>query len=345
MGRLLTILAAGAISCGLLETAAAQTFVPGSGPAWYGSLGTILLNRENPEYDVIARGAIAQTTPVYTTSGADFDADFGYDLTFGRRFTGDWGVEARYFNVKMDTTLPTILTNLGAVTAFNNNDPLSGLGIGGNVFAGGTYASRLQSVEFNARRQATENVGILYGFRYLELAEELSLQYELAPGQGLQLIDRQHIGGRNEMFGGQLGLDALLLLRDWFSVTSFGKAGLYYNAAHARAGDQFGNPLPFSTRQSAGQDDEAAFVTETGIKLNVQLTSRLSWQTGYNVLYLGGVALASDQIAVSDPDLRSTIVGVQGPIVNSAVDTSHLWLHGMTMSLAWAWSGLIGRLI
>ena len=333
MRHFFTALTVGAIFCGLIQTAAAQTFVPGSGPGWYGSLGTIMLNRENPEYDVLSINPFTNA-PIYTTALVDFDTDFGYDLTFGRRFAGGGGLEARYFNVKMDTTLPTVFSPVGAATPYNHGITAAQIGVLGPTFISSTYTSRLQSVELNARLPATQNIDFLYGIRYLELAEELGLQYE--PAGFPQDVFGQHIGARNEMFGSQFGLDALLFQGSWFSVKTFGKSGLYYNAAHGRVGNTSGNPVTF-TRQSAGQDDEISFVSEGGLNLNLQLTRRLSFQTGYNLMYLGNVALASDQVAFGNPTNDGTVVGVVGPLIPTGVDTSHLWLHGVTMGMSWVW--------
>jgi hypothetical protein len=98
----------------------------------------------------------------------------------------------------------------------------------------------------------------------------------------------------------------------------------------------FGNPVTF-TRQSAGQDDEISFVTEAGLNLNLQLTRRLSFQTGYNIMHLGNVAPASDQVAFGNPNNDNTIFGAVGPVVPTAVDTSRLWLQGVTMGMSWVW--------
>jgi len=66
---------------------------------------------------------------------------------------------------------------------------------------------------------------------------------------------------------------------------------------------------------------------------------RLGQSVGaHNVMWMGGVALASGQIAVSDPTAGGTL-NAQGvnPRTNSGVDTSELLLHGMSLGPTYAW--------
>lgn len=328
MRRFLSSLAFALFFVGLVQPAAAQTYVPGTEATWYGSVGTIMLTRENPESRLIATDFFRADTG-YNTSVVDFDPQFGYDTTIGRRLGDGFGVEARYFEVNMGTNLPTFFDANGLFTAFNNNTNTLGFS-GLNVVAQGKYKSELQSFELNLRQQVTSNIGMLYGFRYFELAEELKLNYT---SPGIPGETDQSIRGRNEMFGGQLGFDALLLERDWWSVTTFAKSGLYYNDAHSRVNQNFINT---TANSSAGNDDELAFAVEAGLKFNVLLTRRLSLQTGYNVMWLDGVALASNQIAGSDPAGFGVAPGVN-PTVPAPVDTTQLFLHGMTLGLTYAW--------
>ena len=80
MRRFLSSIAFALFCVGLVQPAGAQTYVPGTEATWYGSVGTIMLTRENPEAAVIAKSF---GVPVLTTAAVDFDPQFGYDTTIG----------------------------------------------------------------------------------------------------------------------------------------------------------------------------------------------------------------------------------------------------------------------
>jgi hypothetical protein len=227
----------------------------------------------------------------------DFGFDFepGYDVSLMRHSVLGtcWDIEGRYFGVDgWDSSVPTITSPNGGVIQFV--EPI------GNVFfpaeINASYNSELHSAELNARRQVRNWLQFLVGVRYLELNEQsLTITQDIGPGLNLATTDNSAV---NRLWGAQLGADALLLQRNRFSVEGIMKAGIFANSASNST--SISQPTgPFFN--SAAQTDHTAFVGEVGVTGLYQFTSCLSVRASYQMLWLEGTALASDQISVSDP--------------------------------------------
>ena len=155
------------------------------------------------------------------------------------------------------------------------------------------YASRLQDVEINARRSLSESLTLLAGVRYLDLDDHIEVR-QLTFG-GADPI--QHLAGLNSMVGFQIGTDNVLLRRGGFSLDTGLKAGIYDNFARNRL--SYDSPL-FNLHAATGAAaSHAAFCGEIALTLAYDLTEHLSVRGGYQLLWLDGVALASQQPAVN----------------------------------------------
>lgn len=316
--------------CGFVQTAEAQqTFVPGTGDAWYGYTGTIMLTREDPRNVQLGVGA-GNADLGFNASRFDFGPKFGYETVVGRRFDDGNGFEGRFFDVNLGTGSPNFTG--GGNTIFTPFITPNGVTGPTPVTAAAGYVSSLKNLELNYRGQVTQAIGLISGFRYIDLGEELQLTYTNLSGA----INSQQIRSKNEMWGGQLGLDALLYSGDRLSLSTFGKTGIFYNEASNSVYKNFRSGATNTINSARGSDDEFSYMFESGLNANVQMTRRLSFQAGYNIMWINGVALASDQIAVSNPTGGGTAQGVN-PTQTSQVDTTSLFLHGMTLGLTYAW--------
>lgn len=101
----------------------------------------------------------------------------------------------------------------------------------------------------------------------------------------------------NRLYGVQCGADALLWDRGGpLTVDLIGKAGIYGNRA---SHDSFYSTgvvtLPAGDKASA-----TAFLGEMSLAATYRLTERVSLTGGYRLLWIDGVALATDQVADSN---------------------------------------------
>lgn len=158
------------------------------------------------------------------------------------------------------------------------------------------YTSKLHSAEVNLRRQQSERLSTLTGFRFVQLNEELLNTVVGFPFPASDVY--------NNLYGFQVGgqytlWDCCGLLR----ITTGGKAGIYYNDADV---DNVLFVVPFS-----GSKDYMSFVGEYDITASLQLTERCSLRCGYECLWLDGVAQVGGQagnIAIGNGmDMSSTV--------------------------------------
>lgn len=269
----------------------------GCDPRWTVRAGALWLHRSAPDSAVLVTDGIL-VTPLLNANQFRFDFAPGFELDAIRHNVRDsgWDLQARFFDVQnMNASTPTVFSPTGAFVSY-------AVPLGNNFFPNtisGSYNSSLLSTELNARRQAgPEWLTVLAGFRYLRLSENGATILEDI-GPGLNLATHQ-IGSTNDMFGAQLGAEVDLLSKGRFSVNTFGKAGLCANH-NSNSVVISQSAFPGFTFNSADSSTNAAFVGELGFVGAYRITKSLSLRGTYQLLWVEGVALASDQVAVSNP--------------------------------------------
>jgi hypothetical protein len=152
---------------------------------------------------------------------------------------------------------------------------------------------------------------VLAGVRYLNLDDRI-LVSQLTTTGGIDATQR--LDGFNDLLGFQIGGDAVLVQRGRFSLDTTLKAGIYGdNARNFFAYDSTALAMHKTNGDSARN---AAFCGEIGITATYGLTKRLSFRGGYQLLWLDGVALASQQPILNPPPLlgAATSVGTNGDV-------------------------------
>ena len=267
----------------------------GCDPRWTLRAGALWMKRADPSSAVLVTDGTL-VTPVLNANQFNFDFAPGYELDAIRHNAGGsgWDLEARFFNVdNMNASVPTILSPTGAFTSY-----LIPLGNGLPSTISGSYDSSLLSTELNVRRQAAPDwLTVLAGFRYLRLSEKgATLLQDIGPGLNLATIQNN---SNNDLFGAQLGAEIDLLTQGRFNFNTFGKAGLY---ANHNSNNVFISQSAFpATFASSASSTQAAFVGELGFVSAYRITDSLSLRSTYQLMWVDGVALASDQVAVSNP--------------------------------------------
>ncbi len=267
-------------------------------PLWTVRAGAVILDRSKPENDVIARPAGGLLT---VSAGGDFDFDWagGVDVYLSRQFAGGLGIEARYFNVDSNASFDygdTGDLDIGHTSVVSLFD------------VDAAYGASLHSTEVNLRVPTSRRVTWLTGFRWLELHEDLNYDIEL-----LSLINNDfNWNTDNHMYGGQFGLDLQLWdLTSPLSINSVLKAGVYGNAADNHFRYKLAS-IPLV--QGSAERNDVAFVGDITINLSYQLTRHVSLMAGYQLLWINGAALASDQAALTLQQLETNVVTTQGDL-------------------------------
>lgn len=173
------------------------------------------------------------------------------------------------------------------------------------------YASDLDSAEINLRHSLDGCTDLLAGVRWIQLDENLVDHDTSSAYAGM--------GTENDLWGFQLGVESLLAKQcngclEWRAGL---KAGLYTN----HTAQQMTEPYSFSH----GSDNETAFCGELTLTGAYRMTDDLSFRVGYQMLWLAGVAVASDQ-----PPLGL----IDGPGDRFPVDADgDLFYHGALVGL------------
>jgi hypothetical protein len=252
------------------------------------------------------------TAPVAVNSG---DFDFGWEV--GPRVTAirhgalgtAWDLEVAYFGI--DDWSDAI-----ALADMDDYQTVPPIIIGGVTPGVLTYDSSLHSAEVNVRGAYNGWITWLAGFRWIEVGENLNATFGAAS---------HNVNVDNTLYGGQLGLDALL----WDNganlfVTGVGKAGIYANDANqVTTTVGVGGALPLIVATGG----ETSFVGELGLNAKYRFTDRLTAIAGYNVLWITGVALAPNQLGSTNINTGVAAVNADGT----------LFYHGANAGLEYVW--------
>jgi hypothetical protein len=199
--------------------------------------------------------------------------------------------------------------------------PASGPGVLYEV----SYASDLHSWEINLRRDLVPCVAVLAGFRWVELTEDFRMDEVGLTSQNIYSVNTN-----NHLYGLQIGSD--IWLWSWTSrlhLDALIRAGIYYNRADQSTVAPVLSPLVglFVDRISA-RDDQTAFLGEIGLVGVWDLSQCLGLRAGYQLMWIDGVALAPEQIPVTD-------LTAPGSVVLDA--SGSVFYHGATVGLELRW--------
>jgi len=279
------------------------------GPRWTVTLGAIYLSRSNPgSAALVADGFPPGSNTILDAGQFDFRTAWGFETSAIRHnaFGTAWDIEGRYFGVNnWNATVGPIDSISGSVVLYA--DPMGNDDVPSTMDA--IYNSQLNSFELNGRRAWNSWLQFLAGVRHLELDERgLSISQDIGPGSNLAT---HQIGAVNQLWGFQTGLDARLLRRGRVELTSFARVGVYGNSMdNSVLITQSAGPTYASQASATG----AAFVGELGFVGLYRLTDRWSLRATYQMLWLDSVAVASDQVAVSNPQAGTATVDRSGDV-------------------------------
>lgn len=285
-------------------------YCPGPCPTsrWEAKLGFVYLQRSGLPSQELARGLSGGGhEPFLDADQFGFDFEGGPDLTIVRH-GDDSDIEFRWFQVH-DSIAKTPTIDRDSVGFGFPFRALLGLTDAEGVDLSAGYRSQMSSFELNLKRPIGDWISVFGGFRFVELNELLSYSATPVGGEPLPLFVRSF----NDLYGFQLGSDITLLDRGGpFKLVATGKAGIYANYASNQSdlGDDSENVDSASTC-------EGAFLGEIALNCTYQITPRLAARVGYEVMWINGVALASQQQPRLDPvhdeqDYGSPSVAAEG---------------------------------
>ncbi len=307
---------------------------PWSLKPWSFDSASLFLFRSDPGSKQLIRG-IGNPDNSVNADDLSYGFAYGYQLSLERQLTQRTRFETRFFGTDDFSDHTTQATTPNAFL-----DPQF-LQVGSSVIPrrSGTsiqtrLASKLYSFELNMNHQVTENIEAIAGFRYVRLKDNLSLNIPDATTAFFNLPSptSAQTEASNDLFGGQIGARARLWQGRRFSLTTDGKAGIYGNGAHQRSSITTQDPL-FGNLKSTANDfnDTVAFVGEWTLQGNYKLTDRWSVDLGYQLLWIDGVAVGTEQLTASNYKLAGV-----GP--GNGIDShDHVFYQGILLGLNYVW--------
>ena len=282
----------------------------------------------------------------------------GPKLTLTYRADAGYGIEMSYFNVSNMTASKTIGPDnpgnwlvMKAPGGFwqTQDFPNQGMNWGATT--------NLYNAEVNAKFEISKKTVLLAGFRWIQLSD--SLTGSLTPGDQnapawktgpagacyggdptLYQISSCTVGAAvngyppfwststiNNLFGLQAGAEGTLFEVGRLSFGGFIKAGVFNN----RASQTGWVSIEKQMYSSGTTTNQAAFMGEGGIQIKYSITDDLLIKVGYNLLWLGNVALAPGQIPQTRAGQRPTSLTATGVTAGSSV-----LFQGVTLGLQYA---------
>lgn len=289
--------------------------------SWSGRLGFVQLWREETS-DVLIVEPDVGLIPRFTSSEFDIDGSSGLDGSVLWDNGCGWGFEMRYLWVD-DFTATESFFPLDGPQIATRPIPTPTLFDTGDLFLM-DYRSEIQSFEALGRRNFGR-FSVSAGFRYIELNEYLGINIFENPG-GI-FADEYGFGAANDLYGLQVGIDGRLWDHRKFHLDGFTKFGIYGNdIAAASFLDDPGDPL--LSGSGTGTATQTAFGLELGVFATYDVTCNLSVRTGYQLMYLDGVALAADQVPNTD-----NLIFAPGTVPVNAHGGNSVLYHGLNVGM------------
>ncbi len=284
---------------------------------WVIRAGAIVMHRSRPSSATLVSNFTNRPPTWFGTQLNAADLNFGYQAGFDvgaiRKLNDCWSLEGRYFQIDSWNA------NSGPTGVPNSGVSFQGARVGFPIpsFISASYSSLLRSAELNGRRELNGWLTALAGFRYINLDESLTVTQEAFAVGGFQRAHNART--TNNLFGGQLGAEASIWSCGRLRVDGYGKAGLYLNSATT----DYNLPAVFNFH---GQQDHLAFVGDISLTATYCVTNHVALRGGYQVLWVEGVALASDQFVAPSSAPRATVDATGG-----------VFYHGFIAGLEISW--------
>jgi hypothetical protein len=284
------------------------------GPRWTASADALFLHRTQRFVQPLVVDENAGSAPVLTGNDLDFGTRVGPRVALGRNLDSGRTAELVYFGLHD--------WSANAQAKGNNNLSLPGdLGLASfDFFAADrmdvAYGSRIHNAEANLW-SPLGNLQWMTGFRYFSVQED----FKISSFDSDTYLSDYRIDTNNQMYGGQVGLRQMWAF-GWLNIAPEVKFGLLQNAnnQHSVVRDLGNTNVLRDERVSASilsSLSEIRLVGGAALTRNIQVT------TGYNMLWLTGVAQAPYQFDTSDTSTSSRFVD----------DNRSIFFHGLSLGL------------
>jgi hypothetical protein len=203
------------------------------------------------------------------------------------------------------------------------------------------YASELHNGEINLRRRWAEPHGFwqgsfLGGVRYMDIDENARFTATGENNNGLanngpRFFDYS-VNTRNALVGFQLGGDLWYNVMPGIKLGGELKSGVYNNSTNQDT-TIFANSLNGPALTEFASDDDAAYITQLSAQLWYRLNYSLAFKTTYQLMYIDGVSLATENFNAVPP---SVFLPSSGRVVSVNHDAEIVY-QGFTVGAEYTW--------
>lgn len=296
-------------------------------PRWVGQADVLLLWQGN-----------VPSTPLLTLDADPFPVELAgnqlpYVMGTGPRtavlFNIDrcHAIEANYFNAGNFSSVRNFTAPEAGSLAWA---ALGNYNIGDIIGGSVATAGRIQSFELNWRKRYSPTVTWLAGFRWIEWNDSLTLNDSFDNGVDPAGTDSLSARSGNDLYGGQLGLDALLLtlFESTIRFNGVAKAGVYGNPnASTTMTVDSSDPTRLVATSYTANGSSTGFFGEVGVNGAVRLSEHLYWRAGYNFFWISGVATSLNQLGALDLTDSTGKLNLGGSV----------FLHGVNTGIELVW--------
>jgi hypothetical protein len=297
---------------------------------WVARFDSLILWRNAPTDSTIFLDA-TDTTPVLNADQLESDVLTAPRLSLFHINQCGYGIEATYIYAGNFYSERGPFTDVTQADIYNN-PPVGG---------GADYTSaqakllgRFQSFELNGRTpMGVGNVQFISGFRWLQWKEWAEVTGSGAAGGGTPFTDTFNTECFNDLYGGQIGFDALLYQSPGgFRLESVIKAGAYYNAAVQGSTLTVSDPVTTKSVRVSGTPAGGAFMGELGLTGVMPIHNRWDFRFGYTGFWLESLAQPINQFS------GQTLLKLGAtPDSGSLTTTGRLVLQGLSLGLEGRW--------
>lgn len=278
---------------------------------------------------------------VLSTSDLDFDSASGFRVTLTHQVGPGSNIEGTYLGQHNFSSSASVTSNTDSLfSAFSDFGlfPLAGQGFTETdqaSFASIAYSSKIDSAELNFR-QRFQGYGCkiqgswLTGARWFGLDEDFQFNTVSTLNQASAQYD---VGTYNSLFGGQGGGDIWICVIPGLSVGAEGKAGLYMNSVSQ--GTTIQGTTLLAPLVEEVEDHDVAFLGEASFMALWRVSQSWTIRGSYNVIYIEGVALATENFNSTPPFLVPAFANP--PRNPTLIQDGDLVLHGFTIGAEYMW--------
>lgn len=296
---------------------------------WVGRFDSLILWRNAPTDRTIFLDQ-AGTTPVLNADQLESDVLAAPRLSLFHINQCGYGIEATYIYAGNFYSERGPFANTTQNNIFNN-PPVAGTPY---TSSQAKLLGRFQSFELNGRTpMGVGNVQFISGFRWLQWKEWTEVT-GTGGGAAAPFTDTFTTECFNDLYGGQIGFDALLYQSPGgFRLESVIKAGAYYNAAVQGSTVTVSSPVNTESVRVSGTPAGGAFMGELGLTGVIPIHNRCDFRFGYTGFWLESLAQPINQFSGQTLDKNATGT----PVIGSLSTTGRLVLQGLSLGLEGRW--------